>query len=86
MKVVIRCANANGYYWTPNGCYYFYRIAEVKDIDIATGKYVLGKVSELKDSCENGDAMLDIDTVNSFYDVNIKENVKNYKTVVKKIA
>ena len=86
MKVVIRCANANGYYETPNGCYYFYRTAEVKDIDVATGKYILGRVSELKDSCENGDARLDVDTVNSFYDFNIKEYVKNHKTVIKKIA
>jgi len=86
MKVVIRCANANGYYETPNGCYYFYRTAEVKDIDIATGKYVLGKVSELKDSCENGDPIFDNDTLRSFYDVNIKEEVKNYKTILKKFA
>lgn len=76
MKVVIRCANANGYYETPNGCYYFYRTAEVKDIDIATGKCVLGKVSELKDSCKNGDPIFDDDTLRSFYDVNIKEEVK----------
>lgn len=85
MKVVIRCANRYGYYETPNRCYYFYRTAEVKDIDVATGKYVLGKVSELTDSCEDGDATLDTDTVRSFYDVNIKEEVKNYKTVLKKI-
>lgn len=86
MKVVIRCANANGYYETPNGCYYFYRTAEVKDIDVATGKYVLGKVSELKNSCENGDPIFDDDTLRSFYDVNIKDYVKNYKTIVKKSA
>ena len=86
MKVVIRCANAYGYYETPNGCYYFYRTAEVKDIDVATGKYVLGKVSELTDSCEDGDPMFDDDTLKSFYDVNIKEEVKNYKTVLKKMA
>lgn len=86
MKVVIRCANANGYYETPNGCYYFYRTAEVKDIDVATAKYVLGKVSELKDSCENGDPIFDDDTLKSFHDVNIKEYVKNYKTILKKFA
>ena len=86
MKVVIRCANPSGYYETPNGCYYFFRTAEVKDVDIATGKYVLGKVSELKDSCEDGDLEFDDDTVRSFYDFNIKEEVKNYKTILKKIA
>ena len=85
MKVIIKCPNANGYYETPNGCYYFYRTAKVKDVDVATRKYVLGKVSELKDSCEDGDPSLDDDTVRSFYDTNIKEEVKNYKTVLKKM-
>lgn len=85
MKVVIRCANRYGYYETPNGCWYFYRTAEVKDIDIASGKYVLKNVSGLKDSCENGDAQLDPDTVRTIYDFQMKEEVKNYKTIQKKI-
>ena len=86
MKVVIRCANANGYYETPNGCYFFYRTAEVRDIDITTGKYVLGKVSELKNSCEDGDPRPDADTLRNFYDTGIRYWVKNYKAVLKKIS
>lgn len=35
---------------------------------------------------EDGDARLDADTVNSFCDIDIRLKIKNYKTVLKKMA
>ena len=39
-------ANANGYEWTPNGCWRFVQYVAVEDIDIKTGRYVVRKLTE----------------------------------------
>lgn len=78
-KVVIRCADEDGYYTC--GCYYFYRTADVKGIDAETGKYILDNVSGLYNSWRGGDASKDYNTVDDFYDTEMHDYVQNYDEV-----
>ena len=65
--IIIRVPDRSGYYTTPNGCWYYYRIAEVVDIDIASGKYVVKQPSEVRCTSDTGDRQYEKNIFASVY-------------------